>query len=136
MRVLTTIAFACLLSVTGPTAQAAWQDSVAVSGSTVSTVEVEAPVVQCHDGFVLDLFSLEFSWDHVSNATRYVVTWGLTGTKEVLPPQTSTRIPIGVGGQLKVTAWFGSEWSATSEPVPYFLLTNLFGPLSASCTSA
>ena len=105
----------------GAPAQAAWQDTVPVSGAMLSTVTPEAPVVSC---WPLTLGGLKIDWNSVPNATGYVMTdtWG---THHYGPDETEEIYYLVGGATLTVQAKFGSWLSPHSNEVTWAIV--LFG---------
>ncbi len=111
-----------------PPAYAAWLDSVAVSGTTLSTVTPSAPTVSCG---VLSVGSTTLSWSAVANATGYRLFYGAGGatTEDVGSGTLSKTFTGTTGGTFSVKAMFGStSWlSASSNAKSYTSVLGLLG---------
>jgi signal peptidase I len=85
---------------TATPAGAAWGDSVAVSGSSVSTYTVPPPpTFTCG---ALGALSVTFNWTAVPGATNYTLHYGTGGTQTRTVTGTTTKVVTAVSGG---TAW-------------------------------
>jgi signal peptidase I len=116
LRVSAAVAVLGLGAVSAAPARAAWGDAVGVSGSTVATYSVPAPVsFTCG---TLGVLSVTFNWTAVAGATNYTLHYGSGGSLTKTVTGTSTTVVAAIAGG---TAWleanrdFGSTiW--TSAP--------------------
>jgi hypothetical protein len=109
----------------GPTASATWTDGTTLAGTSLRTVHIVAPDVECG---TVRLGSLTVGWDPVPGATSYVVHYGLNGSLvQTVGSNVLTRTFTGVVGKITVQAVFGSPtWiSAPSVPLAYSALAGL-----------
>lgn len=116
-------------------AMAAWTDHVPVTGATLTTATVPAPVLACG---LLGLGSVQFTWPAVPGASGYRITFtDSTGTNTVSSDTTQTSVTatsasVITGGtavvRTKVTYPGGATWiSAASNSRGYTVVAGLLG---------
>lgn len=127
MRAVVVAVLAVLLGASGPAALAAWQDTVPVSGSTITAVTPQAPVVSCG---LLQIGATTITWTEAPHARGYRLHYGVggTATREVPASQTSEKFT----GVLQIsTFWvealYGDWASPPSNSVAYTAVAFILG---------